>query len=124
MGVDAGANGGITESKETILSKEPWRLAGGVERTVYVKWAEQQNADRQLHGADQYGDVFQGNPTDQGIEECLDQLFYLYWAKRHIAFLEGQRNQFRALLEEFIEWASDDIGELKRRVFMALQASS
>ena len=93
------------ELEESILKREPWRSTEKTIRAEYVAWAGIQHLDRQSHGITKYGYVaFQGNPIEQGIEENLDQLFYLYWAKRQLAFIEGERNTYRHLLEAVLEF--------------------
>ena len=88
-----------------LVEKEPWRNTDKETRGEYVAWASRQHMDKQLHGIEKYGYVsFQGNPIEQGIEENLDQLFYLYWAKRQLEFVEGQRNTYRHLLEAVLEF--------------------
>lgn len=97
-------DGEVVEIEESILAREPWRRAGAVERLEFLAWLWLQNEERQTRGQAKYGVIFQGDPMDQGIEENLDQLFYLYWAKKQLAFVEGQRNTFRHLLEAVIEF--------------------
>ena len=109
------------ESEQSLLNREPWRYAGVVERQEYADWAAKIIPMRTSMGMAKYGQVFQGVPTEQGIEECLDQLFYLYWAKRHIAWLEGQRNIFRGLLEEIMETDKTADQVIRERIFIALR---
>ena len=90
---------------QTAVIEEAWRNTEISLREEYVEWARQQHHERQLIGIAKYGAVaFQGDPINQGIEENLDQLFYLYWAKKQLAFVEGQRNTYRHLLEGVIEF--------------------
>ena len=99
------SDGEMIESEESILAREPWRSTALEIRADFVTWAENQHHERQAHGIEEYGPVtFKGEPLDQGIEENLDQLFYLYWAKRKLAFVEGQRNTYRHLLESVMEF--------------------
>ena len=98
------SDGKINDLDYAILDIEPWRKAGAVERLEFLDWLRHQNEERQTHSQATYGIIFHGDPTDQGIEENLDQLFYLYWAKRKLAFVEGQRNTFRHLLESVMEF--------------------
>lgn len=95
----------VVESEKSIIDQEPWRSTGTKLRGEYVGWAARQHLERQEYGIAKYGPVaFQGDPIDQGIEENLDQLFYLYWAKRHLAHVEGERNIYRHLLEAVMEF--------------------
>ena len=92
------------------VENEPWRSTAIPLRVEYVEWAYRQHEGRQNEGISKYGAVeFKGDPLDQGIEENLDQLFYLYWAKRKLAFVEGQRNTFRHLLESVIEFGLSEM---------------
>jgi hypothetical protein len=120
------ADGGVSEVLEELLKREPWRNQDAQHRNEYEDWVFASVHARSEHGAAKYpGNTFRGIPTEQGIEECLDQLFYLFWARKHIAFIEGQRNLFRGLLEELVEWSDySRIDKLRSRVFMALRDSS
>jgi len=77
----------LNESDTIRRELEPWRKAGAVERLEFLEWLSYKSEERQTHGQAKYGIVFQGNPIQQGIEENIDQLFYLYWAQRHLDHL-------------------------------------
>ena len=93
----------INQQAEDIIAREPWRVADDEKRGEFITWVMEQQTDRQYHGTEKYGIIFQGNPIDQGIEENLDQQFYLYWAKLYVTFVESQRDVFKHLLESVME---------------------
>lgn len=99
----------VVESEESILAREPWRKADASDREAFLEWLIDQQSDRLAHGVKEYGTVFQGQPILQGIEENLDQLFYLYWAGNQLQFVEGQRNTYRHLLESVIEFGLSEM---------------
>lgn len=94
----------IDVDQELQLKLESWRSADLDDRIKFLGWLDVEYAKRQHHGLDKYGIIFQGNPIQQGIEENLDQLFYLYWAQRQLDFVEGQRDNLRHLLEAVMEF--------------------
>lgn len=64
------------------MAVEHWRAITPDVRESFTDWADEQMRKRAKLGHERYGDIFQGDPIDQAIEECLDQLFYLWVAKR------------------------------------------
>lgn len=64
------------------MGSELWRDTSPPVRKSFFDWAGEQLETRGELGRERYGDIFQGDPVDQAIEECLDQLFYLWMAKR------------------------------------------
>ncbi len=94
----------VAQTDQEILKAAPWREADKEARVDFIAWATVMLTERQIFGQQEYGDIFQGDPALHGLEECMDQFFYLYYAKKNIEFLEGQRNEFRHVLESVVEF--------------------
>ncbi len=101
----------IMSANEFILEHEPWRAAGPEDHIQFLAWLNNEHSKRQAKGMAKYGTIFQGEPIIQGIEENLDQLFYLYWAMRQLTFIDKQQNTFKHLLEAVMEFGvTEQIG--------------
>ena len=64
---------------------ESWRSMVELDQTEFRHWSDISLSARWELGREKYqSDVkgFQGDPIDHAIEECLDQLIYLFMAKR------------------------------------------
>lgn len=59
-----------------------WRLLSPEKREEFHGWLLIQSRLRNDVGRKRYGDIFQGDPLDQAIEEALDLLFYLWMMRR------------------------------------------
>lgn len=83
---------------------ERWRTTTDADMDGFSEWLRTSNLTRQERGRLTHPEpLFEGDPIDQAIEETLDNLFYLYYAKRQQQEERANRPPYMSKLGDLLQ---------------------
>jgi len=86
------------------VTQEKWRSTGDDDMAGFAEWLRASNLARQERGRLTHPEPdFVGDPINQAVEETLDNLFYLYYAKRQQIEERANRPPFMSKLGDLLQ---------------------
>lgn len=86
------------------MMHEKWRSTTDADMTGFAEWLRTSNLVRQGRGRLTHPEPdFEGDPIDQAVEETLDNLFYLYYAKRQQEEERANRPPYMSKLGDLLQ---------------------